>query len=209
MLENKIGKQNTINNFLNNYFNIFVVIFTSFLLILSYFLILKPKVDATTLAISDNISQQQKIYQTERTKLYSLEKSIEAYKEVNPVDMERVNSILPSSYDKERLFGELEEIITANGYKLNSITISKEGEEAATNNDNTANANPGDKVKLSKASENIGLINVSVSIGGIDYASLKNFLSVLENNLRLFDVTSVSLGGRSADLQLLTYYYKK
>lgn len=209
MNENKIEKQNTINNFLNSYFNVFVVVLTSFLLLLSYFLILKPKVDATTMAISDNISQQQKIYQAERTKLYSLEKSIEAYKQINPVDMERVNTILPNSYDKERLFGELEEIISSNGYKLNSITISKEGEEMGAGSAAPAALGLGDKVKLSKASEKIGIINVSVSISGMDYASLKSFLSVLENNLRLFDVISVSMGGRSANLQLLTYYYKK
>jgi hypothetical protein len=203
MTDNKIAQQNSINNFLNTYFNLFVVVFVSFLLVMSYFLVLKPKVDATTMAISDNISQQQRIYQAEQSKLLSLKSTIDSYKKIDPVDSERINSILPNDYNKEKLFGELEEIIVKNGYEPNSITLTKEGEvtkvaAAGTNN-----------VTLAKASDKIGIINVSLSIGSIDYANLKNFLGVLENNLRIFDITNVSLGERSATLQMVTYYYKK
>ncbi|MFZ2310027.1 MAG: hypothetical protein WAW11_00595 [Patescibacteria group bacterium] len=203
MTENKIAQQNSINNFLNTYFNLFVVVLISFLLVMSYFLVLKPKVDATTMAISDNISQQQRIYQAEQSKLLSLKSTIDSYKKIDPVDSERVNSILPNDYNKEKLFGELEEIITKNGYEPNSITLTKEGETTKNTAANTGN------VTLAKASDKIGVINISLSIGSIDYANLKNFLGVLENNLRIFDITSVSLGERSATLQMVTYYYKK
>lgn len=203
MTDNKIAQQNSINNFLNTYFNLFVVVFVSFLLVMSYFLVLKPKVDATTMAISDNISQQQRIYQAEQSKLLSLKSTIDSYKKIDPVDSERVNSILPNDYNKEKLFGELEEIIVKNGYEPNSITLTKEGEETKVVAANTGN------VTLAKASDKIGIINVSLSIGSIDYANLKNFLGVLENNLRIFDITNISLGDRSATLQMVTYYYKK
>jgi hypothetical protein len=203
MTDNKIAQQNSINNFLNTYFNLFVVVFVSFLLVMSYFLVLKPKVDATTMAISDNISQQQRIYQAEQSKLLSLKSTIDSYKKIDPVDSERVNSILPNDYNKEKLFGELEEIIVKNGYEPSSISLTKEGEVTKTAAANTSN------VTLAKASDKIGIINVTLSIGSIDYANLKNFLGVLENNLRIFDITSVSLGDRSATLQMVTYYYKK
>lgn len=204
MNDNKIAKQNSVNNFLNNYFNLFVVIFTSFLLFMSYFLILKPKVDATTMAISDNISQQQRIYQAEQSKLLSLKSTIDSYKKIDPIDSARVNSILPDDYSKERLFGELEEIIIKNGFEPTSISLSKEGEESKV-----AGAGSANNVALAKASDKIGVINISLAIGSIDYANLKNFLGVLENNLRIFDITSVSMGGRTANLQMVTYYYKK
>ena len=203
MTDNKIAQQNSINNFLNAYFNLFVVVFISFLLVMSYFLILKPKVDATTMAISDNISQQQRIYQAEQSKLLSLKSTIESYEKIDPIDSERVNSILPNDYNKEKLFGELEEIIVKNGYEPNSITLTKEGETTKAAAAGTSN------VTMAKASEKIGIINVSLSIGSIDYANLKNFLGVLEDNLRIFDITNVSLGERSATLQMVTYYYKK
>lgn len=205
MNDNKIAQQNSLNNLLNKYFNLFVVVFISFLLFMSYFLILKPKVDITTAAIGDNIRQQQRIYQAEQSKLLSLKATVDAYKKIDPIDSARVNSILPNDYSKEKLFGELEEIIVKNGFEPSSISLTKEGEETKV-----AGAGPGaSTVTLAKASDKVGTINISLSIGSIDYANLKNFLGVLENNLRLFDITSVSLGGRSATLQLVTYYYKK
>ena len=204
MNDNKIAKQNSVNNFLNNYFNLFVVVFTSFLLLMSYFLVLKPKVDATTMAISDNISQQQRIYQAEQSKLLSLKSTIDSYKKIDPIDSARVNSILPDDYSKERLFGELEEIIVKNGFEPTSISLTKEGEASKV-----AGAGSGNNVALAKASDKIGVINISLAIGSIDYANLKNFLGVLENNLRIFDITSVSMGDRTANLQMVTYYYKK
>lgn len=204
MTDNKISQQNSLNNLLNKFFNLFVVILTSFLLLMSYYLILKPKVDATTAAISDNIGQQQKIVQAEQTKLNSLKKSIESFKKINPIDSARVNAILPNDYNKEKLFGEFEEIITKNGYEANSIVLTKEGENAKNE------AGAGAKgVTLNKVSDKVGIVNVSLTIGSIDYANLKNFLGILENNLRILDITSVSLSGNSASLQLLTYYYKK
>lgn len=205
MNDNKIAQQNSLNNFLNNYFNLFVVIFISFLLFMSYFLILKPKVDITTAAIGDNIRQQQLIYQAEQSKLLSLKATIDSYKKIDPIDSARVNSILPNDYSKEKLFGELEEIIVKNGFEPSSISLTKEGEESKVAGAGAVSSN----ILLPKASDNVGTINISLSIGSIDYANLKNFLGVLENNLRLFDITSVSLGGRSATLQLVTYYYKK
>lgn len=206
MNETKIGKQNTLNNLLNQYFNLFVIIITAFALFMSYFLILKPKVDATTMAISDNIGQQQRIYQAEQTKLNSLKKSIDSYKRINPIDLNRVNAILPDDYNKEKLFGEFEEIIIKNGYQPNVITLNKEGEDAKGGG---APAGGASNVATPKVSDKIGIVNVSLSIGSIDYANLKNFLGVLENNLRILDITSVSMSGNSANLQLLTYYYKK
>jgi hypothetical protein len=160
------------------------------------------------MAISDNISQQQRIYQAEQTKLNSLKKSVDSYKRINPIDLDRVNAILPNEYNKEKLFGELEELIIKNGYQPNSITLSKEGDGSKAA---AAPATPvvGAGGATLKTSDKIGVINISLTIGSIDYANLKNFLGVLENNLRILDVTNVSMNGSSATLQLLTYYYKK
>lgn len=199
-VDNQIAKKNVFNNYLKNYFNLFVVILTTFLLVMSYFLLLKPKVDETTTAISDNITQQQRIYQAEESKLRSLEATVAAYKQINPIDLAKVESILPNDYSKEKLFGELEEIIVRNGFEPNSITINKDVEADATNPV---------EISLAPVSDKVGLISISLSIGSIDYANLKNFLGILENNIRIFDITNVSMGDRSANLQLITYYYKK
>ncbi len=193
MAENNLSKQNFINNLLNTYFNLFVVIFVSLLLIISYFLILKPKVDTTTAAISENISSHQKMLQAETTKLASLKAAVASYDKIDKADSDRINKILPDDYDKELLYGELEEIITRNGFIPLSISLNK---------DDSKVIDP----KLGK----IGVINISLSIASVDYNGLKSLLNFLESNLRILDVKNVGLsGGRSGKIELSTYYYKK
>lgn len=206
---NNLVKKNYINNLLNTYFNLFVVIFMSFALFLSYFLLLKPKVDETTNAISENISSHEKILQAEKTKLANLQAAVLAYKSISPVDIARVNSILPDEYDKEALYGEIEEIIKQNGFIPTSITLSKEGEAAGVAVPVAADAKT-TKVGAAKISDKIGVVDVSISIASIDYAGMKNLLSVLESNIRIFDIQQLSLvDGGAATLKFSTYYYKK
>lgn len=190
MLQSNLAKKNAVNNFLNDYFSFFVVIFVSFLLFISYFLILKPKVDITTAAISENISSNEKLLQAEKHKLQSLQAAIKAYDEVDPDDLARVNAILPDEYDKEALFGEIEEIINKNGFIVSSINLSQQEDDGL---------DPNNK---------IGVIDVSINVLSADYAGAKNLLNILESNLRMFDVKELSVGGSSATLKFSTYYKK-
>ncbi len=207
MIDNGLGKKNYINSLLNNYFNLFVVIFVSFLLFLSYFLLLKPKVDETTNAISENISSHEKLLQAEKEKLSNLQTALISYNKIDPIDLARVNGILPNEYNKEALYGELEEIIKQNGFILTGIDLSKEGEVAT---DEKATPVKPEEVVKDKTSSKIGTIDIDLKISSIDYAGLKNLLGVLENNLRLLDIKELSLsGGDSVSLKLSTYYYKK
>ncbi len=200
---NNLSKQNYVNNLLNKYFNLFVVILVSFLLFLSYSFLLKPKADETINAISENISSHEKLLQAEKNKLASLQAAVIAYKTINPVDLARVNTILPDDYDKEALYGELEEITKKNGFIPTLITLTKES-EAPVKDANNPNA------AASKTVSKIGVVNVTLDVASIDYAGAKKLLSVLENNLRLIDIKEVSVGeGRSAVLSFSTYYYKK
>jgi len=197
-----LAKKNLINTFLNTYFNLFVIIFVSFLMFASYLFILQPKIEKTTSAISENISSQQKLLQAQKTKLANLKKAIASYDSIDKVDSERINRILPDDYNKELLYGEIEELITRNGFVPSSISLNKEGEGAEVKG-----AAPTEAAKIS---DKIGVINISLGIASVDYAGLKNLLNILENNLRLLDVKQVSLsGGQAGSLEFSTYYYKK
>ena len=109
-------------------------------------------------------------------------------------DLNKFNGILPNAYATEQLFGELEEIVSAQGFLVQGITIS-----SATTA--TAPSTP----------MNVSQVNLNLSIGAVDYNGFKILLKTLETNLRLFDVTSVgfSPGGSTANLVLSTYYYQK
>jgi len=207
MTNNNLAKKNSINTFLNKYFNLFVVVFVSFLLFFSYILILQPKVTETATAISENISSHQRLLTAEKTKLKNLKEAVAIYDNIDKVDLERVNRILPNDYNKELLFGELEELITRNGFIPTSIILNKE--DGTTHSDTPAPVDQNDQTI--KDSSKIGLINISLNIASVDYAGLKNLLEVLESNLRILDVKKVSLdgGGHAGTLELTTYYYKK
>lgn len=191
--------KNALNLFLNNYFNIIMVFVVIIVLVISYFIIIKPKYDATMAAIKINIEQQQKIYNDQYKKLTSLKTVAELYKKISPTDLKKFEGVLPDNYVKERLFGELEEVITQSGFILDSVAIEKPAETDTTKE--------GQKPIPTK----IGTINLQLSLSAIDYAGFKNLLKLLESNLRLFDVTNVTFSpdGNSAALTLSTYYYNK
>lgn len=194
--------QNSLNLFLNDYFNIIIVFIVIVVLAVSYLVIIKPKYDEAMASIKIGLEEQQKLYLSQQTKLNSLQVVANLYKKISTVDLKKFNGVLPDNYIKERLFGELEEIVKQNGFALNSVTIKDEEEKKA--GDTGAAVVPA-------VSEKIGTINLELSIGSINYTGFKNLLRTMENNLRLFDVTSVSFspGGNSATIVLTTYYYQK
>jgi hypothetical protein len=189
--------QNSVNLFLNNYFNIIIVFVVILVLLISYFVVIKPKLDTTLATIQANNEQQQKLYDDQQKKLANLKIISDLYNKIPATDLQKFNGVLPDTYVQEKLFGELAEIITQNGFLLNSIAIAK-SDKPETNAASTLSAD-------------VGVININLSLSAINYQGFKNLLKLLENNLRLFDITEVNFspGENSASLTLATYYYKK
>ncbi len=186
--------QNSLNLFLNNYFSVIMVVIVVVLLASAYFVLLRPKFNRTKLAIQENMEQQQKLYSEQQKKLTNLQTIATLYKKINLTDLNKFNNILPNNYVKEKLFGELEEIINRHGFVVSSISIDTKIDETIV---------PGRSLQL-------GLVGLQFSVRTIDYAGFKNLLRVLENNQRLFDIKQVSFSpsGNTADFLLETYYYK-
>lgn len=180
-----------------------MVVVMIIILTYSYFFIIKPKYDETLMAIEITTEQQQKLYAEQQKKLNNLKIISDLYKKITQVDLKKFNGVLPDNYVKERLFGEFEEIINKNGYILNSVSLDAE-KEADGASDQTASTTPEQTGK-------IGKINFQLAISAVDYQGFKNLLKLLENNLRLFDVSNVSFsaGGNTTNLTLTTYYYIK
>ncbi|MFZ4631747.1 MAG: hypothetical protein ACOYL8_00900 [Patescibacteria group bacterium] len=197
MITNNQKNKNSLNIFLNDYFNIVIVFIVIIVLAASYFIVIQPKYDETMAAIKSNIEQQQKIYTDQQKKLESLKTISDLYSKISPSDLKKFNGVLPDDYVKESLFGELDEIITANGFILNSVSVTKEGENA-----------DGTKVAgLGKVSQ----VNIKLSLGSVSYNGFKNLLKLLETNLRLFDITQLNFtpDSNAVSFSLTTYYYNK
>ncbi len=198
-----VKKQNDLNLFLNDYFNIILAAVLILFLVLSYFVFLGPKFQATQAAISANTEEKQMLYETTQKRLMSLKAISDIYQKISPADMQKFNSVLPDAYVKERLFGEIEEIIGQGGWLVTSISISAPTGAPAAGTETAAAASS------ALARKNVGTISLNLNISAIDYSGFKNLLHLLESNLRLFDVTSVSFSpNNSVNLVLTTYYYQ-
>ena len=197
MLTRDQKNQNSLNLFLNNYFNLILVFVLALILLGAYLAFIKPKYQETKLLIQNNLEQQQRLYTEQVKKLNNLRVISDLYEKIPIADLDKFNEVLPDDYVKEALFGELEEIITQNGFVVNSISLSDSG--LSIENEEEANSK-----------EKVGSLSISLSLSAINYNNLKNLLRLLESNLRLFDVTEVNFdpGGNGVELILSTYYYK-
>lgn len=197
MLTRDQKNQNSLNLFLSTYFNIIAVFILSLVLTGAYLIVIQPKYQETMAAIQANIEQQQKLLIEQQKNLASLKVVSELYNQIPASDLEKFNEVLPNNYIKERLFGELDEVISQSGFIVQSISLEK----------SSADNKEGEEVTAEKT----GTINLRLSVSAIDYAGLKRALRLLENNLRLFDIKelSFSAGGNAVDLVLATYYYNK
>ena len=217
--------QNKRNLFLNEYFQAIVVGILILFLVLAYLVILGPKFQSTQVAIQENLAEEQRLYNDSQRKLDNLKAILDLYKKINPADLAKFNGVLPDTYVRERLFGELEEIVGQGGWLVKEINISQPEEKtvaapvaapASDSMDSTDTSAPAAPTPSPTAtapsapSNKIGSVTVVLTVNAIDYPGLKNLLHILENNLRLFDVTGVSFNpsGNSAVINLTTYYYQ-
>lgn len=220
-----------LNIFMNTYSDLISVIVVSLALIASYFLVIRPKFNTTIQTITQNIEEQKMIFDQQSQKLSQLKANLITYNKIDQKEIARVNALLPDTYIEEKLFGELEEMITKNGYGVSSIDIKSQSASSDTTDGGSPVYSP-DEISgmeggdvsaegaapaaapasgAAKVQDNgLGTIEVSMTITSIDYAGLKNLLPVFENNLRLFDITNLSFSpnDKKANLTFLTYYYQ-
>lgn len=198
-------RTNERNLFLNRYFNLLLSVFVILILVVSYSLILGPKYESAQVVVKENLVNQQLLYNQQRKKLDTLKVISEIYNKIPKSDIEKLNSVLPYEYKAERLYGEIEEIVLDNGWTLDSVAISYPDEEQ----EGKIKKEVQDDYFFGSLSENVGRVELSLSLSGVDYLGAKRLLSVLESNLRLFDVKSFDFSGQSkVDLVLVTYYYR-
>lgn len=206
-VDNKKNNNKKFIIFLNENFNLALVVIVIIVLFAAYVLVIKPKFNATLISIKDNINQQEQFYYSQKQRLVDLKASADLYGDLDEEDIARVQAILPAEYPKEKLFGDLEDIISQQGILINSINLVKEGEDAGGESQNAAN----DQSILNFAgSDKIGIIHIELSLGAIDYAALKNLLPLLESHVQLLDIESISFDAdeKTATLALFTYYFK-
>lgn len=200
---NDLQNKNSLNIFLNEYFNLLILLVLVVVFALAYVLFIGPKFQLTTTTIKENIEGQKRLYAEQEKKLRDLKTVKTVFDNISPADLKKFNGVLPDKYIKEQLFGELEEIVVKNGYLISSMNVTGDDEVDPSGKEMPAAGVPTDTGR-------VGKVTVTVTIGAIDYQGFKTLLKTFEMNSRLFDIESVSFSqsGNSAQLEFVTYYYK-
>lgn len=125
-----------------------------------------------------------------------LRQSREQFREVTAAEVERLSRILPAERDLPGLFLQVQELAADAQLRVTSVEVSEQGALATTGApDGKPNA--------------IQKLNVAVQVEGFrSYDQFKAFLDLLERNMRLFDISSLSYtpGTTSYAVNLTTYY---
>lgn len=187
--------------FLNQYFNLVVVLVTLLVLAVVYFVFLKPALAKKELYNTTVIETKEMILTKNQKKKNELFKLESVYTEdINDYIKNKILEILPSEYDEANLYYNLEQIAKNNNYKLTNMVVEIPEKNLKKNSEKLIRGGGVKKIKE---------INISLELEGVGYLDFKNLLNDLEHNLRLFDVMSFDYSSqqKGLELNLKTYYY--
>lgn len=207
--KSKITKQR-VQIFLGQYFRLVILIMVILIFFGGWFF-LKPKYQQI---ISLTESQKRKVrsdFEGRKIYLNKLISTINAYNQIDKSDIAKVNAILPPPNIKETLFPYMDNLMRKNGFLLTSLSVQPIMEESgsAKKKSDSGQAKKDKQVQGDALPKEIGVIKMNMSIAGVDYESLKRLLRIMENNLRLMDISDLGfdLNNETATLALTTYYY--
>ena len=190
--EGRNSRSRQFNKFLENYFKVIVIGIAAVIFIFGFFVLLLPKYEQTVKYV-DVFNKQQSLDVSDlQSQLKKTQQLIASYDNISQEDVAKIAAIAPAVQNKEELFSELNYLVSTNQLILQSISLSS-----------------------ASGYQDQGLlpitgVSITLSLAGVNYTALKNFLSVLENNLRLMDVTHLTFSpqGESVQMSINTYYSK-
>ena len=200
----KFNKQ--VNLLLINYFKYVILFFFMLTLLLGYVFVVEPKYRETKENIRINFIKQEQSYNEKKQNLNNFKRLIYIYESLNSEIIAKVQSVLPKAYIKEQLFADIDFLITKNGYLVSAIDI--RGDSASSAN-SASRFNKGSNTSQNFSGET-GKMYIDLEIRGVDYFGLKSLLEILQNSLKIMDVTYVSFNpsSNSAVLKITTHYLK-
>ncbi len=201
-LERKKLIQKEFNAFLDKNFKWFVIMVVIVVFIFGFLSLIKPKYDNTKKIIESMNKQENLEIQSKKRELTQIKKILTDYGTITEKEKDKLFKIIPEKYDHEELFSEINHLVTRNGLVMNQLSISL---DKSSNSENVK----GTTAKKDFSDEDIGVININLSVEGItSYNMFKTFLNTLENYLKLLDVETANYGTGFATFTIKTYYIK-
>ncbi len=162
----------------------------SFALILAagYFLLFAPEMRRVRQANRTRALEQER--QAKAAYLRDLGSLETNFKLLPAEDVARIPSMIPSEEDIPGILAAMEASANASDIAISAVNFSK-----------------GEKTGAVAGIEGIEVMNIALSLEHGDYRRFKLFMEALEQNLRLFDVASVTLNPTSAQYTLTIRAY--
>lgn len=146
-----------------------------------------------------------KALEAERDKLTS------KYNSIDPVNLEKLQKMLPDSVDNIRLILEIEKLASPYGMTLKDVKY--ESQEEKKEGDNT-NIEISENIAKKDENKNYGTWELEFSTQG-SYANFVSFLKDIEKNLRVVDISSINFSsekvnvpGKSQSIDSYKYTFK-
>ncbi|MFA5069868.1 MAG: hypothetical protein WC528_01165 [Patescibacteria group bacterium] len=195
------------------------MIIIAIVLIIGYTSVIKPKWSEIQQAGIFDYNKEKKSLEENNQYLDRLKASLEKYNGINKAEVDKISRIIPSSDSVSDLFVLFEELAKTSDLNLDSINISSA--KSLTGESSTpTGTSPTTEVKaVTPASKNIYVQDIALHLSGAkNYENLKEFLEILEKEMRLIDVTSLSFDSKNFEnnesesdisLNLKTYNYQE
>lgn len=209
--------------FFVKYFKIILILNVLIIFGLGYYWFLRPELIKTKqevdLAEIENYAQYLADY---LLKLQSLQT---AQRQLTAETLDKLSKILPNDQDIAGLFVQFQTIAEENGFILEAIDISQPKTETAAAGPQMAEEEFSDDQQVPLISgpmpasastptpaSTIKKLEISLTVSGNGYSALKNLLSAIEFNLRLFDISELTFDDIETGpytIGLRTYYLPK
>ena len=184
-------------NFLNQHLKSIIFLLGVLIFAASYFLLWQPAWQKMNIDYSQAVIKEKEATLTAKKKIWqSLKDTEEIYLSISPEAKARVLEFLPRDQELPNLYYNLDKLAKAAGYKIVTLVVNQETDKETNEKD-------------SAPKKGLQTLKVNLSLEGSGYQNLKNFLSALENNLRIFDLESLNWdpSDTSFEVSFKTYYY--
>lgn len=156
-----------------------------------FFVFARPELDKITVLRAQESEVQQSL--AELQELAKLRDNLlSQYNAVNPIDIERLDKIVPSSVDSGLLIAELEAFAQDYNIVLNTISITDELQQQRQQQQQ------GSLVRQEAAEQPFQKLPITMRITG-SYSSIRDFLKRLEINTRIVDISKMSFSSNEKD----------
>jgi len=196
----QITTKQKITIFFNNYFK-FILIFCVFVIfLLSYFLFFPSLIKQYSKMNQQVFEEKKSELAKQKDILKELTELNNIYEKISPSLKEKVLNLLPDEIGLANLYYNLDQLAKQSKYEIDKIDV------VAPKQKQTKTI---EQLEENERTTVLKEVKISIKLDGEGYLNLKEFINLLENNLRIFDIENFNYNSEKSniELKLRTYYF--